>query len=55
MATEFMTEEEVDALIEKNLEAILSKVRCASSANESNASSPGFDPITGTTCGCCNV
>jgi hypothetical protein len=54
MATSFMTEEEAESIIESKLEEILSKVRCSTSnPNESSMSTPGLDPDTGTTCGCC--
>lgn len=55
MATAFMTEEEAEALIEENRDKILSKVRCASSATESNGSTPGADNGFGSICGCCDA
>ena len=49
------TEEEAEALIEENRDKILSKVRCASSAHESNGSTPGADNGFGSICGCCDA
>lgn len=51
MTTFFMTEEEAEAIIDENIDQIMSKIVCATNNSDQSCASATPDPQV--VCGCC--